>query len=86
MTSTSNNMPPLEATEAPWTDAEMHIRETMLCKRGPRPQRDWSLVFEALDASTSAPQISRRRLLRRGALVASGVAVAAFFGLPRMWW
>ena len=84
MTFTSNNMPPLDATDAPWTDAEMHIRETMLASEAHAPEGLESQVFEALDASTS-PQISS--LVRRGALlVASGVAVAAFFGLPRMWW
>ena len=78
MTFTSNNMPPLEATDAPWTDAEMHIRETMLASEADAPKGLESQVFEALDASTSAPQTSL--LLRRGALlVASGVAVAAFF-------
>lgn len=78
MTFTSNNMPPLDATDAPWTDAEMHIRETMLASEAHAPEGLESQVFEALDASTSAPQISS--LVRRGALlVASGVAVAAFF-------
>ena len=78
MTFTSNNMPPLDATDAPWTDAEMHIRETMLASEADAPEGLESQVFEALDASTPASQTSS--LLRRGALlVASGVAVAAFF-------
>ena len=78
MTFTSNNMPPLDAADAPWTDAEMHIRETMLASEVDAPEGLESQVFEALDASTHAPQNSS--LLRRGALlVASGVAVAAFF-------
>ena len=56
----------------------MHIRETMLASEADAPEGLESHVFEALDASTSAPQASS--LLRRGALlVASGVAVAAFF-------
>jgi len=78
MTFTSNNMPPLDATDAPWTDAEMHIREAMLASEADAPKGLESQVFEALDASTPAPQTSS--LLRRGALlVASGVAVAVFF-------
>ena len=78
MTLTSNNMPPLDATDAPWTNAEMHIRETMLASEADAPEGLESQVFEALDASSSAPQSSS--LLRRGAvLVASGVAVVAFF-------
>ena len=78
MTFTSNNMPPLDATDAPWTDAEMHIRETLLASEADAPKGLESQVFEALDASTPASQTSS--LLRRGALlVASGVAVAAFF-------
>ena len=78
MTFTSNNMPPLDTTDAPWTEAEVHIRETMLASGADAPEGLESHVFEALDASTSAPQTSS--LLRRGALlVASGVAVAALF-------
>ena len=78
MTFTSNNMPPLDATDAPWTDAEMRIRETMLASEADAPEGLESQVFEALDASKPASQTSS--LLRRGALlVASGVAVAAFF-------
>ena len=78
MTFTSNNMPPLDSTDAPWTEAEVHIRETMLASGADAPEGLESQVFEALDASTSAPQTSA--LLRRGALlVASGVAVAALF-------
>ena len=78
MTFTSNNMPPLDATDAPWTDAEMHIRETMLASEADAPEGLESQIFEALDASPPASQTSS--LLRRGALlVASCVAVAAFF-------
>ena len=50
----------------------------MLASGSDAPEGLESDVFEALDASTSAPQTSS--LLRRGALlVASGVAVAALF-------
>ena len=78
MTFTSNNMPPLDAADAPWTDAEVHIRATMLSSEADAPEGLESQVFEALEASIPAGQTSS--LLRRGALVvASGLAVAAFF-------
>ena len=77
MTSKSNNMPPLEATEAPWTNAEMRIQEAMLSSEADAPEALETRVFEALDAA--APASGNASLLRRGALiVASGVAVAAF--------
>ena len=77
MTSKSNNMPPLEATDAPWTDAEMRIQEAMLSSETVAPEALEARVFEALDAA--APASGSASLLRRGALiVASGVAVAAF--------
>lgn len=76
MTSKSNNMPPLEATEAPWTDAEMRIQEAMLSSETDAPEALEARVFEALDAAV--PASGSASLLRRGALiVASGVAVAA---------
>lgn len=77
MTLKSNNMPPLEATDAPWTDAEMRIQEAMLSSEADAPEALETRVFEALDAA--APASGSASLLRRGALiVASGVAVAAF--------
>ena len=69
-------MPPLEATDAPWTDAEMRIQEAMLSSEADAPEALEARVFEALDAA--APASGSASLLRRGALiVASGVAVAA---------
>ena len=70
-------MPPLEATDAPWTDAEMRIQEAMLSSEADAPEALEARVFEALDAE--APASGSASLLRRAALiVASGVAVAAF--------
>lgn len=69
-------MPPLEATDAPWTDAELRIQEAMLSSEADAPEALEARVFEALDAAD--PASGSASLLRRGALiVASGVAVAA---------
>ena len=76
MTRKSNIVPPLDASELPWTDAELHFREALMSHEEVAPEAIESAVFASLDA-TNATHLT----WRRGAVLAVGAAalVAVFW-------
>lgn len=76
MTRKSNIVPPLDASELPWTDAELHFREALMSHEEVAPEAIESAVFASLDASKTTHQA-----WRTGAVLAAGAAalVAVFW-------
>jgi len=76
MTRKSNIVPPLDASELPWTDAELHFREALMSHEEVAPEALESAVFASLDASKTTHQA-----WRTGAVLAVGAAalVAVFW-------
>lgn len=76
MTRKSNIVPPLDASELPWTDAELHFREALMSHEEVAPEAIESAVFASLDATNATHQT-----WRRGAVLAVGAAalVAVFW-------
>ena len=79
MTRKSNIVPPLDASELPWTDAELHFREAQMSHEEVAPEAIESAVFASLDATNATN--ATHQTWRRGAVLAVGAAalVAVFW-------
>lgn len=77
MNSNSSNLPPLGRDEAPWTDAEVQVREVLLNADATPPAQLEGEIMSKLDALDRSSSAARTWLIRAGlGAVAAGLVAA----------